>query len=162
MNTRQLARGLGWFSIGLGLTELIAPGRISNRLGLHDGNQGRVQAFGLREILSGAAILASRGRAPYGLWARVAGDVMDLGLLQTAQPVGQSRRTSLNVARAVVLGAAALDLVAARNLTRQARPRGKRLGKRLALRTAGARAPASRAAASLRAVSGKRGRSHHA
>jgi hypothetical protein len=161
MNTRQMARGLGWFSIGLGLAELIAPGRIGNRLGLY-GDPRRVQAFGLRELLSGAAILGSRGRAPYGLWARVAGDVMDMGLLQTAQPVGQSRRTSLNVAKAVVLGAAALDLVAARNLTRQTRTRRKRLGKRLALRTAGVRAPASRAAASLRAASGKLGRSHHA
>ena len=128
MNARQLARGLGWFSVGLGLAELVAPGRISSRLGLHDG-QGKVQAFGLREILSGAAILASRGRAPLGLWARVAGDVMDLGLLQTARPVGAGRRTTLNVARAAVVGATALDLLAARKLTRQTQARRRRLAR---------------------------------
>jgi hypothetical protein len=33
MNARRLARGLGWFSIGLGFAELVAPGRISRRLG---------------------------------------------------------------------------------------------------------------------------------
>jgi hypothetical protein len=130
MNARQLARGLGWFSIGLGFAELVAPGRISNRLGL-PGEQGKVRAFGLREVISGAAILASRGRAPHGLWARVAGDVMDLGLLQTAHPVGAERRTTLNVARAAVLGAAALDLLAARKLTRQAKSRRRRLARRI-------------------------------
>ena len=129
MNIRQLARGLGWFSIGLGLAEMVAPGRISNRLGLH-GEQGSVRAFGLREILSGAAILASRGRAPHGLWARVAGDVMDMGLLQTAHPVGAERRTTLNVARAAVLGAAALDLLAAQKLTRQTKARRRLLSRR--------------------------------
>jgi hypothetical protein len=129
MNARQLARGLGWFSIGLGFAELVAPGRISNRLGLQ-GDQGKVRAFGLREVISGAAILASRGRAPHGLWARVVGDVMDLGLLQTANPVGAERRTTLNVARAAVLGAAALDLLAARKLTRQAKSRRRRLARR--------------------------------
>jgi hypothetical protein len=130
MNARQLARGLGWFSIGLGFAELVAPGRISNRLGLQ-GDQGKVRAFGLREVISGAAILASRGRAPHGLWARVVGDVMDLGLLQTANPVGAERRTTLNVARAAVLGAAALDLLAARKLTRQAKSRRRRLARRI-------------------------------
>jgi hypothetical protein len=129
MNARQLARGLGWFSIGLGFAELVAPGRISNRLGLQ-GDQGKVRAFGMREVISGAAILASRGRAPHGLWARVVGDVMDLGLLQTANPVGAERRTTLNVARAAVLGAAALDLLAARKLTRQAKSRRRRLARR--------------------------------
>ena len=130
MNARQLARGLGWFSIGLGFAELIAPGRISSRLGLH-GEKGSVQAFGLREVLSGAAILASRGRAPQWVWARVAGDVMDMGLLQTAHPVGAERRTTLNLAKVVVLGAAALDLFAAQQLTRQTRARRRRLARRI-------------------------------
>ena len=130
MDARRLARGLGWFSIGLGLAEMVAPGRISSRLGLY-GDKGKVQAFGLREVLSGEAILASRGRAPHWLWARVAGDVMDMGLLQRATPVGAERRTTLNVARAAVLGAAALDLLAAQKLTRQSRTRRRRLARRI-------------------------------
>lgn len=130
MNARQLARGLGWFSIGLGFAELVAPGRISSKLGLQ-GEKGAVQAFGLRELISGAAILSSKGRAPHWLWARVAGDIMDMGLLQTAHPVGQERRMTLNVAKAAVLGAAALDLIAAQKLTRQSKSRRRRLARRI-------------------------------
>ena len=133
MDARRLARGLGWFSIGLGLAELIAPGRISSRLGLH-GDQGRVQAFGLREVLSGAAILMSRGQAPQWVWARVAGDLMDLGLLQSATPIDGQRRTNLNVAKAAVLGAAALDMITAQKLSRQTAARRRRIMRGRALR----------------------------
>jgi hypothetical protein len=133
MNARRIARGLGWFSIGLGLVEMIAPGRVTNRLGLH-GDQGRVQALGLRELLSGAAILMTRGRAPQWMWARVAGDLMDMGLLQSVKPVGPSRRTNLNVAKAAVLGAAALDLITAQKLSRQAGARRRRVARGRALR----------------------------
>jgi hypothetical protein len=126
MNARRLARGLGWFSIGLGFAELVAPGRISRRLGLH-GDQGKVQAFGLREVLSGAAILMSKGRAPHWVWARVAGDLMDMGLLQSANPVDRERRTNLNVAKVAVLGAAALDMLTAQKLSRQQGARRRRV-----------------------------------
>ncbi|HET7201771.1 MAG TPA: hypothetical protein VFI92_00235 [Steroidobacteraceae bacterium] len=126
MNARRLARGLGWFSIGVGLAELIAPGRITRPLGLH-GDQARVQAFGLRELLSGAAILMSRGRAPHWVWARVAGDLMDMGLLQSATPVDGKRRTNLNVAKAAVLGAAALDMFTAQKLSQQQAARRRRV-----------------------------------
>lgn len=126
MNARRLARGLGWFSIGLGFAEMVAPGRISRRLGLH-GEQGSVQAFGLREVLSGAAILMSKGRAPQWVWLRVAGDLMDMGLLQSATPVDGKRRTNLNVAKTAVLGAAALDMITAQKLSRQQRARRRRV-----------------------------------
>ena len=126
MNARRLARGLGWFSVGLGFAEMIAPGRISRRLGLH-GEQGSVQAFGVRELLSGAAILMSKGRAPQLVWLRVAGDLMDMGLLQSATPVDGKRRTNLNVAKAAVLGAAALDVITAQKLSRQQRARRRRV-----------------------------------
>ena len=126
MNARRLARGLGWFSIGLGLVELVAPGRITNRLGLH-GDQNRVKAFGVRELLSGAAILMTKGRAPHWMWARVAGDLMDMGLLQTATPIDGKRRTNLNVAKAAVLGAAALDMITAQKLSRQTVARRRRV-----------------------------------
>jgi hypothetical protein len=132
MNARRLARGLGWFSIALGAAELIAPGRLSNRLGL-DRHGGKVRAFGLREVLSGAAILANRGRAPEWLWARLLGDAMDMGLLQAARPVGAARRRSVDVARLAVLGAAALDLVAASKLTRRKASLSRRLRRHLPL-----------------------------
>ena len=46
----RLAKALGWFSLGLGLTELLAPGRITRTLGL-EGKEGVVRAFG---VASGA------------------------------------------------------------------------------------------------------------
>ena len=51
----------------------------------------------------------------------------------TAHPVGQERRTTLNVAKVAVLGAAALDLIAAQQLTRQSKSRRRRLARRIPL-----------------------------
>ena len=133
MDARKVARGLGWFSVGLGLAEAIAPGRVARSLGLDGNNQGTVQAFGLRELFSGAAILMSGGRGPLWMWARVAGDLMDMGLLRRAQPVGQQRRKNLNIATAAVLGAAALDLATAQRLSKQAGARRRRVARRRAL-----------------------------
>ena len=67
----RLARVLGWFSIGLGAAELIAPSRITAALGLQ-GKEGVVRAYGAREITSGILSLSVDKQA--GLWSRVAGD----------------------------------------------------------------------------------------
>ncbi|MBV9236210.1 MAG: hypothetical protein JOZ94_10300, partial [Xanthobacteraceae bacterium] len=48
----KLARALGWFSIGLGLAELIAPNSITRALGLR-GKEGLVRSYGAREIAAG-------------------------------------------------------------------------------------------------------------
>ena len=45
----RLARALGWFSIGLGVTELVAPGQIARTLGL-EGKEGLIRAYGAREL----------------------------------------------------------------------------------------------------------------
>lgn len=115
MNTRKLARGLGWFSVGLGLAELLAPRAVARVFGL-ERRAGTVRAFGAREIASGVGILASRRRAPW-LWSRVVGDVMDLALLGSR--LGRSRkRPAVIGALANVLGITALDVVAARGARR--------------------------------------------
>lgn len=72
----KIARGLGWFSLALGATELIAPGLVARVAGVK-GNAPLIRVFGLREIACGAGLLTARRQAPY-LWARVAGDVMDV------------------------------------------------------------------------------------
>src|SRR3982750_2637825 len=51
----KLARGLGWFSIGLGLAELLAPRGVARVAGVR-GNTTLIRLFGLREIASGIAI----------------------------------------------------------------------------------------------------------
>lgn len=47
MNHKKLARALGWFSIGLGLVEVAAPGSLNRFLGVNN-RTGMVRAFGLR------------------------------------------------------------------------------------------------------------------
>jgi len=71
----QLARGLGWFSIGLGAIGLFAPRAITRALGT-EGNEGVVRLFGAREIGSGVLTLSVEKNA--GLWSRVAGDGLDI------------------------------------------------------------------------------------
>ena len=71
----NLARGLGWSSIGLGLAELFAAGRIARAFGL-EGSETLIRAFGLREIGAGMATLSTEKKA--GLWSRVVGDAMDV------------------------------------------------------------------------------------
>lgn len=107
-----LARALGWFSIALGVSEIVAPGWLSRSLGLR--RTRLVRAFGFRELGTGIAILASRRYAPW-LWGRVAGDVLDLGLLGTAlrKDNGQSQRRFAKAAIAAVAGVTALDLLSA-------------------------------------------------
>lgn len=114
MDERQLAQGLGWFSLGLGLVETAAPQRVSQMLGLH-GKASLVRLFGMREIVSGIGILNARRPANW-VQARLAGDVMDLALLGTALTADNPKRGTAAVATAAVVGATALDVLCSRNL----------------------------------------------
>jgi hypothetical protein len=117
----RLARGLGWFSIGLGLAELLAPRRFTAFLGMR-GREPLVRAFGAREIASGILSLSIDKQA--GLWARVAGDAVDLLTLYQAHRPGHRKRANVVIAMTVVGGIAALDLLAARGVqTKHARQR---------------------------------------
>lgn len=115
---RQLATALGWFSIGIGLAQLLAPRGVSRTVGLNE--QPRLmRALGMREIASGVGILSQRVPAGW-LWARVAGDALDLALLGWAgRSSAQRRRIAL--ATAAVAGVAALDLVSSIDNTQRKR-----------------------------------------
>jgi len=80
-----LGRALGVASFALGAPLLAVPGRVVRALGLDDtpGTTGLARGVGVRELVAGAGILAQRRPVP-GLWARVAGDGMDLALLANA------------------------------------------------------------------------------
>src|SRR5204863_114974 len=97
--TLHLARGLGWFSLGLGLTEVALPRQLGRLAGLPDGR--RLPLLGLREIVSGLGILGSRSKGPW-LWSRVAGDVIDLAFLGNAMKAGRCNRSRLAAATAAV------------------------------------------------------------
>ncbi len=110
MNTKQLSQGLGWFSIGLGLAELISPRRVAKTIGLSN-HQHVLRTMGAREIASGLGILSGR-RPGAWLWSRVAGDALDLGLLSSALRSHRNDRRRVIGAMAAVAGVAALDLLA--------------------------------------------------
>jgi hypothetical protein len=110
-NARAMARGLGWFSLALGLTELVAPGTIKRNVGT-PGPKGVLQAYGAREIAGGLAILAS-DRPVRMVWARVAGDLLDLATLLPALSKSNPKRLGGEAAFAFVALATAMDLYVA-------------------------------------------------
>lgn len=118
-SAETLASGLGWFSIGLGAAEVLAPETIAQLIGLQDGAEWRapVRFFGVREIAAGAGILARRSPVG-GLWSRVAGDLIDLATLGMVISSRKSNRTRAAVAAAAVLGVTALDIYCSQKLTR--------------------------------------------
>lgn len=125
--TRQFAQALGWFSVGLGVAQLLAPRMLARSVGAPQ-RSAVVRALGVREIASGVGILSQRRSAPW-LWARVAGDAMDLMLLGAAARVATAQRRRLGLAAAAVAGVAALDVIASmRNQQQQAREEGAQPG----------------------------------
>ncbi len=127
-----LAKGLGWFSLALGITELFAGRRLAHALGL-DGKANLVRLFGAREI--GAGVMTLSPDKATGLWSRVAGDAMDILLLASAIDGRRPhQRTNARLALAAVAGVTILDIIAARAISaekaRTQKPRdfGRRSG----------------------------------
>ena len=73
----RFGKALGWFSLGLGLMEILAPRTVTRRLGM-EGHEGLVRAYGAREIGAGILSLSVSGERSLGLWSRVAGDALDI------------------------------------------------------------------------------------
>ncbi|MGK9232419.1 cyclase dehydrase [Inquilinus limosus] len=118
---RGVAQGLGVFSIALGVLELLAPRRLAQWLGLRSDPR-MVQAYGVREVATGLAILGrSRDPAPF-VWARVAGDALDLATL-AAMAGGSRARGRLGLAVAAVIGVTVLDALCAQSLSTRRRHR---------------------------------------
>jgi len=120
----SIAKGLGWFSLGLGLTELLAPMRITRTLGM-EGKEALVRAYGAREI--GSGILSLSIDKKLGLWSRVAGDGLDIATVMTALRPNNPKRDNVVVALALLLGITAIDLIDAQATTmRHSRGLGRR------------------------------------
>ena len=113
---KKLARGLGWFSVGLGLAELLAPRAIANISGVPNARTGLIRLYGLRELASGIAIFSTQNPGP-AVWARVAGDALDLASLGAAARSPNTNKGRLAFATANVLAVTALDVMCAKQLT---------------------------------------------
>ena len=111
--------GLGYFSLGLGLTELLAPSVIARLLGTSTRGPALllIRAFGARELISGLGLL-SKPSSPRWLWSRVAGDAMDLALLGKQLASRRSNRNGALFATAAVAGVTALDALSAARASR--------------------------------------------
>jgi uncharacterized membrane protein len=123
----RIANGLGWFSIGLGLAQIVAPGSLARMIGVNDDGKNRalMRAIGLREIAAGVGIL-SRSRPAGWVRARVGGDLMDLALLGGALWSPNSDKTKVAIATAAVAGVTAIDVVTTERLTDKGRGRSTR------------------------------------
>ncbi|MFK4506849.1 hypothetical protein ABIF81_002027 [Bradyrhizobium daqingense] len=108
----QLARALGWFSIGLGMVELFAPRRVTETLGM-EGRETLVRTFGVREIMAGIMSLSVEKNA--GLWARVGGDGLDAAALLSGLTADNPKKGNIALALLMVGGIAMLDYRAAQD-----------------------------------------------
>jgi len=112
-----LARGLGVLSLAFGVPQVASPDAVARVIGASPRPEVRtaVTSVGVRELTAAAGLLTRVGTTPTWLWARVAGDVMDLVLLGRAlRGSAGTRRGRTVAATAAVAGLTALDLAAAR------------------------------------------------
>lgn len=120
ISDEQLARGLGWFSIGLGSAEVAAPRAIARLVGIRSDHRILIRTLGLREIASGIGILTQRTPAE-GVWSRVGGDAIDLAVLGAAFTSPNAKMGRVAAATAAVVGVIVLDVVCAQLLSRNGR-----------------------------------------
>ncbi|HEY0686429.1 MAG TPA: SRPBCC family protein [Steroidobacter sp.] len=107
-----LDRSLGWFSVGLGVAELLAPKTVGRMIGVGDQST-LLRMCGMRELVSGVGLLSGRAPATFAM-SRVVGDVMDLALLGASLRSPDSNPTRVAATATAVASVAALDLYASK------------------------------------------------
>jgi uncharacterized membrane protein len=128
----SLAVALGWFSIGLGVAELIVPESVAKLIGVRADSKAAatLRALGAREIGHGVSILADPSSATR-MWARVGGDTIDMAFIGAAMADERTDRTKLAIATAAVMGVGVADLLCAMRLgDRSETERGQKSSRR--------------------------------
>lgn len=115
METQQLARGLGWFSIGLGAAEVFAPKKLGELIGVNN-HKTLIRMMGVREIAAGIGVL-TEDRPSKSMTARVGGDALDLALLGAGLASRNSNKGRVIAATAAVAGVTALDILCRKQLS---------------------------------------------
>jgi hypothetical protein len=115
----RMARNLGWFSLGLGALEILAPERITRALGM-EGQENLVRAYGFREVAAGMLSLSIEKRA--GLWSRVAGDGLDIATLAAAFRDDNPKKGNVAMALMMVGGITLLDIATANEVSARHAP----------------------------------------
>lgn len=111
----RLAKGLGLFSIGLGLAEMFGARPLCRALGL-ERHETLIRVYGAREFATGVAILMSHDPTPWMI-GRVVGDAVDLATLATGFEGDNARSGNLLLATAAVAGVTVLDGICVGGLT---------------------------------------------
>jgi hypothetical protein len=109
-----LARGLGYFSITIGVAELVAPAAVCRAAGVR-GLESIVRGYGAREIATGVAILTSHDPEPW-IWTRVAGDVADMATVAAGVQQDDDSRSRSTLALATLAAVTLIDLACASGL----------------------------------------------
>jgi uncharacterized membrane protein len=107
---------LGWLSLGVGVGTLLFPRKTAELMGVRPTSAvaRAMRAVGIREVATGLGVLCQPRWSGWP-WVRVAGDAMDLALLQTAlvkNVVRHDRRFAATTA--AVAGITATDIAVAR------------------------------------------------
>ena len=118
VDPQLLANALGWFSIGLGLVQLLAPRAFGRAIGVGE-HPVLVRAIGAREVVNGIGLLSQRSTGTWA-WSRVAGDALDLSLLAIAarRPAADRDLQRLALATSAALGVTSVDVYTAQALAR--------------------------------------------
>ena len=116
--------GIAWFSVALGVTQIVAPDAVARLIGMRPSQTTRstMRAIGVRGLTTGFGLLSNAKRSPW-LWARLAGDMVDLSLLGTGVGRRADDRSRAGRAALAVGSVAALDLLAATRSRRTHRQR---------------------------------------
>lgn len=110
--TRNLVKGLRGASVGLGVTEIVAPGKVAAMSGVPDNRRSRstIRALGLRELGHAAALYFGPSQL---VWTRVAGDAIDLAALGAGLSNRAASRARGAAAAVGLVGITAVDVFAA-------------------------------------------------
>jgi hypothetical protein len=118
VGTAKLAKGLGLFSLALGLAEVLAPARVGELIGVSNRYRTFLPLLGVREIAHGIGIM-SQSKPTESVWSRVVGDAIDLAFLGAAFAGPENNKRRLVGATVAVLGVTALDVMCAQALSAQ-------------------------------------------
>ncbi len=110
--TPTLSSALGISAIGLGFWGLLFPDAVARFLGLPRNKPLIRSLFGVRELYTGYALAGDPTR-PGTLWARVAGDVLDLVVLRVLVNPRNPKAGNARFAQNAILLITALDVLAA-------------------------------------------------
>jgi hypothetical protein len=107
---RRIAKFLGAFSFGLGVTQLVSPERVNQLIGVKDTPKTRAiqRVVGVQELSAAQGIFAFSPPTPV-LWSRVAGDVAHLAMLVNVLSDRRNNRTKLLGTIGSVVGIGVID-----------------------------------------------------